>query len=350
MPLPLRKLGAAPPSNFPQRAKGCLLGLSVGDAFGTTVKGRRLIAPMFPTLVDGVHTEMKGRGPHDVRPGQVTANGQMAAALALSLRELGRFDAEDVRKRYLQWLPHAIGPPLCLQEVLGMVPAHQASRIYWVQSSRRAASNASLVRTAPIAVLYAKSDDERLTASFEDSALTHFDPRCQLACAAFNYALAASFQARQPKPMDVMLAAETGIAIGSARLARLMPEVVRDTQDASEMLRRDLEAAQRPDPLLFGPELHMHQQEDYVRVAFRLAFWELLHAPSFEAGVLDTVNRGGDSDTNGAVTGALLGAFYGADAIPARWSVPVLEALGMSRGPLKDLYHPTQMLLLVPST
>jgi ADP-ribosyl-[dinitrogen reductase] hydrolase len=36
------------------------------------------------------------------------------------------------------------------------------------------------------------------------------------------------------------------------------------------------------------------------------------------------VNLGGDADTNGAVTGALLGARLGAAAIPARW-LDVLE-------------------------
>jgi ADP-ribosyl-[dinitrogen reductase] hydrolase len=40
---------------------------------------------------------------------------------------------------------------------------------------------------------------------------------------------------------------------------------------------------------------------------------------SFEEGVVWAVNCGGDADTNGAVAGALLGARFGADAIPPRW-------------------------------
>ena len=31
------------------------------------------------------------------------------------------------------------------------------------------------------------------------------------------------------------------------------------------------------------------------------------------------VNRGGDSDTLGAITGAICGAYYGVEAIPTRW-------------------------------
>ena len=73
------------------------------------------------------------------------------------------------------------------------------------------------------------------------------------------------------------------------------------------------------DPQLYGPEVHLQDQEGFVRVAFRLAFWELLHAPSFAAGVIDAANRGGDADTNAAIAGALLGAHHGRVAIPDAW-------------------------------
>jgi ADP-ribosyl-[dinitrogen reductase] hydrolase len=35
--------------------------------------------------------------------------------------------------------------------------------------------------------------------------------------------------------------------------------------------------------------------------------------------VVETVNRGEDADTTGALAGMLAGALYGADAIPKRW-------------------------------
>jgi ADP-ribosyl-[dinitrogen reductase] hydrolase len=31
------------------------------------------------------------------------------------------------------------------------------------------------------------------------------------------------------------------------------------------------------------------------------------------------VNQGGDADTTGAIAGAVAGAYYGPEAIPARW-------------------------------
>ena len=60
-------------------------------------------------------------------------------------------------------------------------------------------------------------------------------------------------------------------------------------------------------------------------IAFRNALWQLLHAVDLEEGVVDTVMRGGDTDTNAAICGALLGAVWGIDAIPAQWTNAVLN-------------------------
>jgi ADP-ribosylglycohydrolase len=45
----------------------------------------------------------------------------------------------------------------------------------------------------------------------------------------------------------------------------------------------------------------------------------LLTTSSFEEALTDVVNLGGDTDTAGAILGAMAGAYYGVDAIPSRW-------------------------------
>src|SRR5208283_6009792 len=63
------------------------------------------------------------------------------------------------------------------------------------------------------------------------------------------------------------------------------------------------------------PADYVHQQ-GWVLIAFQNALWQLLHAPNLEEGVVDTVMRGGDTDINAAIAGALLGAVKGLGAIP----------------------------------
>lgn len=55
---------------------------------------------------------------------------------------------------------------------------------------------------------------------------------------------------------------------------------------------------------------------------------------SLEDGVVETVMAGGDTDTNAAIAGALLGAVYGRQAVPLQWrqNGPVVPPRAGSRG------------------
>ena len=46
----------------------------------------------------------------------------------------------------------------------------------------------------------------------------------------------------------------------------------------------------------------------------------LKHADSFDAAIIASVNHNGDSDSTGAITGNILGAYLGMDAIPAKYT------------------------------
>lgn len=354
MPLPSKKKVAAAtdPARVRARSRGALLGLAVGDALGATLEGKRLSAPPFPTLAEGTHTEMRGGGPFQVRPGQVTDDTQMACCLAEVLKALRRYEAAEALRRYLAWKAVATDVGVQTRAVLealesGVHP-ERAARELWLSHGRQEAGNGSLMRTAPLGVFFSRDGRARIQASLEDSALTHADPRCQLACVALNASLAAAIQSVEPpRPGKLVEAALTDLSIGAPSLGQMAPQDVLQVTEAIQFLKDDLSAAQQNDPMLYGPELHLYDQQGYVRVAFRLAYWELFHAPSFQAALLDVVNRGGDSDTNGAITGALLGSVYGEEAIPAHWRILVLEALSNSRGPLAERYHPNQLLTLV---
>ena len=45
----------------------------------------------------------------------------------------------------------------------------------------------------------------------------------------------------------------------------------------------------------------------------------LRHATDFQAGVLEAVNAGGDTDTNASIVGALIGTKVGVQGIPDEW-------------------------------
>ena len=58
----------------------------------------------------------------------------------------------------------------------------------------------------------------------------------------------------------------------------------------------------------------------------------------WEAAVLMAVNHSGDSDSTGCITGAILGALHGVDALPQPW-VSQLESVAGIRAVAHDLYR-----------
>lgn len=74
-----------------------------------------------------------------------------------------------------------------------------------------------------------------------------------------------------------------------------------------------------------APPADFMVQQGWALTAFQNAFYRLLHAKSFEEGVIETVGCGGDTDTNACIAGALLGACYGRAALPKRWEEKILS-------------------------
>jgi ADP-ribosyl-[dinitrogen reductase] hydrolase len=359
MPAPRRPVKKGPATVTPEqvhaRSQGALLGLAVGEAMGVTNAGRQLQAPLFPTLADGPQTELRGGGALELKRGQVSWASELAFCLSATLRNHGGYDVVEAGKTYARWVADALELPESLRlpfELIleGRSPEHTGRRV-WLESAQRQRDGAALTRVAPLAVFFSLPEHapERLAASLDDTAITHYAPLCQLASATLAGLVAAAIRApsEQLAQAEALKVLEAQLAIAAATLGRREPEQVMPISDAAQALREDVKAAQAPDPHLYGPELHLFRSQS-VRVAFRLALWELFHAPTFEAGVLDVINRAGDASVNGAVAGALLGAVHGAPTIPKRWAEGVLAAPGPGGGAHWNTYHPRFLLTLEP--
>ena len=362
--------------NTMSRARGALLGLAVGDALGTTYEFVAIEQPPYPELARGPATDVVGGGPFELAAGQVTDDTQLAVALARSLQERGGLDLDDVARRYVAWSEHAfdIGNQTRASIVRLEAGASAASSglAVWRDNDRRPAGNGSLMRTAPIAVAYARRTPEALIdAAIADSLITHADPRCALACAVFDAAIAAAIMsaanvhesatAALPIAAARLRAAwrsdpieergdtvrrEAGVGGGQdgvARATRMIEEALVD--QAARELAGDLAAATGSDPGVYG-ELHVHRTAGFVRVAFRLAFWHAVHTRSWCDALIDIASRGGDADTNAAIAGALLGARDGVEAIPAAWIERVLAATQPGPHAWADAHHPRHLLAL----
>jgi len=156
------------------------------------------------------------------------------------------------------------------------------------------------MRAAPTGLVGHPKDPRLVERSIQLSSFTHPDPRCTAACAVFNAALASLVQLGP----DVDTALEAAVAAAQGL-----------NEEVAGLVQRVLE---------YGEPLYADMPIGYVLLCLERAFITLRDASSFEEGLIDVVNAGGDSDTNAAVAGALLGARFGFAAIPERWLVALL--------------------------
>jgi ADP-ribosyl-[dinitrogen reductase] hydrolase len=294
-------------------------------------------------------TTLQGGGPFGLLAGQITDDTHMACCLAASLKENDGLDLDDVANKYVSWRRVTFDCGGQTSASLGTFArdgdATTCGTQVWLRSGKNGAGNGSLMRASPIGVFFAEDPEMCLQASIWDAQLTHFDPRCVLACAAYNAAIAGAVSGRASSVSDMLQAARQGLREGlDFWHANFVPEFKADAGLAYDALVLDLEMACHKDPDLYGSALHLSDQQGFVRVAFRLAFWELMHAQSFESALLDVVNRGGDSDTNGAIAGGLLGAYFGFGAIPAAWSKQVLECDPRAPFHAAGALHPNRLM------
>ena len=293
------------------RAAGVLLGLACGDALGRPVEFEtpaRILAQY------GEVTEMLANGTWGKPAGTVTDDTDMALCLARSLVDREAFDPDDVAERFVAWYdsePFDVGnmTARALSRIRDGESWDTAGQTVWEQSPEGSnAGNGSVMRAAPLAVAFAAADGRLVEASEASSQITHADPRCTVGCAVLNLTLAGLLTDD----------GDDGRKVLARALDRTSPPTALD-----EALRPVVAGDLDPDGL---------RSTGYVVDTLQTALWYGLHADSPEEALVEVVNMGGDADTVGAVTGAVAGARFGADALPERW----LDELD-GRDELRDL-------------
>lgn len=280
------------------RAQGCWLGQLSGDSLGGLVEflDAGTIAWKHP---EGVRLLRDG-GTWNTLAGQPTDDSEMALMLARSLVREGQYQPESVFEAYRDWLDSR---PFDL----GITTRNALSG----QLSATSQANGSLMRCSPLAIwdLFGLDDDQRDAMARRDAMQTHPHGNCLDATAVFVHAVSAAIR----EGLDREETYERAVRWAQTRC---------EGTDVYEALVRAKSAA---------PEDFMSKQ-GWVLVALQNAFYRLLHSESFEQGVVDTVASGGDTDTNAAIAGALLGAVYGRACVPAQWRRAIVGCRAIEGG------------------
>jgi ADP-ribosyl-[dinitrogen reductase] hydrolase len=279
----------------PSRSRGTLLSAAAGNALGGEVEGlsAERIRARFGRVTEIPSAERESGWDDDIA---------QTVLLAEALLERGTLDRDDLARRLVDWFrAGARGIGMLTMQVMtelvsGTSPA-DAAREVWERSGRQAAGNGAVMRCSPVALRWRRAP-ERLVAEARASALvTHHDPRCEWSTVATVAALALTLS---DQDVDVPALAD---ALDATDAPPDVGEAIRAAAGASlEDLRLD-------DPASMG----------FTLKAMQVGLWSLRQPPDPERVLVDVVNAGGDTDTNGAVAGAVMGARVGEEGIPPRW-------------------------------
>jgi len=260
--------------------RGCLLGLAVGDALGSTLEFN------YPGCFEPI-TDMIGGGPFNLNPGEWTDDTYMALCLAESLITKKEFDPVDQLERYVKWFEegHLSSNGVCFDigmTILSSLMGFKKTREpYSGPTGNRTAGNGSLMRLAPVPLFHAKNPQTGIIMSGESSRTTHQAP---VAVDAFRYLGALIIGALGGAAKEEILCPFYFPTLGYWDRYPICSEL-------TDVISGSFKRHNPPD--IRGSR--------YVLKTLEAALWAFYNGNTFEEGCLLAVNLGDDSDTVGAV-------------------------------------------------
>ena len=260
------------------RARAAFIGMAIGDALGAPVE--------FMTAGEigaeyGLLKEIVGGGWLRLKPGQVTDDTEMALCIARALVKNGGWSLTAIAENFAAWLksrPVDVGDT-CRRGIRNFMLKGTLETPF----NQWDAGNGAVMRMLP-AALFTLGDD-RLMADcvVAQARITHNHPLSDGAC--------------------VIMGKLLHLALLGASKNRLRSEL--------ELLFAGFEQ--------FRFHAYKGLSTGYVVDTMQTVLYHFFRGRNFEECLVDTVNRGGDADTTGAIVGALAGAYYDLEGIPKRW-------------------------------
>jgi ADP-ribosyl-[dinitrogen reductase] hydrolase len=236
--------------------------------------------------------------------------------LAEALLAQPELDLDDLASRFLQWSrENGRGMGVLTREVMaGLERGHsalEAARAAWESSGWSSAGNGAVMRCAPVALACRGSGKDLVRTARTSALVTHYDPRCEWSAVAMTVALCFALADRV---LDLgELAGTLQKVEGAHRGDTAIVQVVEAIRAVPTASLGDLEL---DDPMDMG----------YTLKAMQVGLWCLDQDGDFASTVSGVVSAGGDTDTNAAVAGAVVGARRGASDIPEGWLHAVRDA------------------------
>ena len=336
------------PKRTSHHIMGSLFGSALGDCLGMFCEGQDIPTINFfndqPLDITWTHPITSQNGCH-LHRGTFTDDTALMltfirAVVATAIENLPKskdkvnfiFDPTQAATRIHHWIEHGIDEHLDGYGfgrgnfTTGVVESDgydqnpiEKSRQKWESSGRKRASNGGVMRTAGCGCLFFWDESKVIEISRRFCQCTHYDPRCVFSSVLISLVISRLIQFRVGivGGFDIDQTIEDVKTLFSPEGEKEREEIglVLDDVDADTIKSFD-----EIDPFLYANEIEELRLEDKsvprTINTMACAIWVLRKDFSYEDGIEKVIRAGGDTDTNAAVAGAVLGAKWGFGGIP----------------------------------
>ncbi|MGO8898739.1 MAG: ADP-ribosylglycohydrolase family protein [Isosphaeraceae bacterium] len=322
------------------RVRGCLLGLAIGDALGAPLEG--LTTQQIKThygrvknYVDGVQAWK--RKPYRWRlRGLYSDDTQQALALCDVLIDHQRIEQQRLAELYLALATPKgsfVGAHRGIGRSFRQVLIELENGVPPRRSGQKTAGIGAAMRIAPVPLYFDDDRDAMFESAMAASIMTHRDVRSLSGALLVAHAVRrlVTGEPRDPGLLlwvaadvardEERIAEEYGdVVISYDRHARALPRAIAHVESILDLSRERALSALVEEANRHGAQPACERPTmGFPPACIPTCLYLLFTTDSFEEALTEVVNLGGDTDTAGAILGALAGAHYGIGQIPRRW-------------------------------
>lgn len=275
---------------------GALIGTGVGDALGVLFEGRYQVKP------DEIEQVAERR-----QVLSYTDDTHMMIGVAESLIRAGGFDGEDMAYTFIQNYErepsrgYGPGPPYIFRLIRAGQDWRKAAQKVYPGGSY---GNGSAMRVAPIGVFYHDNPARLREVAYQSSQITHTHNLGREGAALQAYAIALATNLK-PSP--------------ALNRNDFLAKLTDFTGDKTYRQKLDSIGELLPKPDKSRVMVELGNGIEAFNSVPTAIYSFLLEPDSFAKATLYAISLGGDTDTIGAMTGAISGAYLGIEAIPESW-------------------------------
>lgn len=270
---------------------GCLVGSAVGDALGSAFEGFRF------SKVEG-----------EVFFGRWTDDTHMMIGVAESMIANRGFDGNHMAQTFIKnyeeepWRGYSSGPPRVFRWIKSGVAWNEAAKKLF--GGVGSYGNGAAMRVAPVGLFHYDDPDKLRSVAYNQSQITHAHELGKEGAALQAYAVALAVKADPSFKLDAhdflgKLVGFTDSEVYERKLEKIWNLLNED--DRTKVVEE------------LGNGVEAYNSVPTAIYCF-LRNWS-----DFQNSVFYAISLGGDTDTIGAMTGAISGAYNGTERLPEKW-------------------------------